>query len=45
LEARLHDRISASTVAAFAVNRYTILWIFLGVGTAYRLARNPGLQY
>jgi hypothetical protein len=45
LEGRIYSRVSASTVAAFAVNRYTILWLFLGVGTAYRLARNPGLQY
>lgn len=42
---RIHSRIPASTVAAYSVNRYTILWLFLGVGTAYRLARNAGLQY
>lgn len=45
LEARIAARVPASTIAAYSVNRYTILWLFLGVGTAYRLARNAGLQY
>lgn len=44
-EERIHSRISASNVAAFAVNRYTVLWLFLGLGSAYRIARNAGLQY
>lgn len=45
LEERIAARVSASTIAAYSVNRYTILWLFLGLGTAYRIARNAGLQY
>lgn len=45
LEQRIQAGISVSNVAAFAMNRYTILWLFLGLGSAYRIARNASLQY
>lgn len=45
LENRILARVTISNVAANAVNMYTVLWLFLGLGSAYRIARNAGLQY
>jgi len=44
-EQQVNSHISISTVVFYSFNRYTLLWLVLGTGTAYRLARNPGLNY
>jgi len=42
---KVRSEITTKTIVVESLNPYTAVWIFLGVATAYRLARNKGLQY
>jgi hypothetical protein len=45
LRQEIGSRISFSSLMTNAIGPYTILWLFLGLGTAWRIARNAGLSY
>jgi hypothetical protein len=45
LAKKTRSEITTKTIVIESLNPYTALWIFLGIATAYRLARNKGLQY
>jgi len=45
LSQKVRSQITVKAIAIEALNPYTILWIGLGIVTAYRLARNAALEY
>lgn len=45
LEKELFAGITFKSILANSIGIYTGLWLILGLGTAYRIARNAGLKY
>ena len=45
LRAAIESQITFRGLFIQSFQPYTLLWVFLGVGTAYKLARNAGLKY
>ncbi len=45
LRQMIYSRISLNHLVTESIRPYTVLWIVLGIGTAFKLARNAGLSY
>jgi hypothetical protein len=45
LKQMIMSRVTFRSLVIQSMGPYSWLWVILGIGTAYRLARNPGLHY
>jgi hypothetical protein len=45
LRRKIFSQISPKDMIIESVGPYTVLWLFLGIGTAFKLAHNKGLEY